>query len=551
LPETSGSADGRAFNAEFCRSKSEAEQSTSDALVVASKDRWNDFGYSLLAEVGLRAPSGSLEWYPARFAVQGAKDLGQFSAQLFANRAGSVPLREVGTPFASLLTETKYYSLARRAIGVERAGLLLQSLHDVALLAEAREAVPGWPDFFESEVYHLAMVRSSESYFAARRGAWVLAGRQTSGIDARAPFQIQLKGPGPKFTLDFDFRGDNVIRGRIAVLVGKNGCGKTSSLAKLARGLVDLKSRLATVENRPEVNQVLAFAHTASLPLFLPRSSTSGSARVRVFSLDPLTPRRARREESDTRLLVDIARSHDSDGGPSLHYLRSILEEEFPSLRVYVPVKPNADASYRLKSAEGYRSLRDWMRGGEQRQLESAAELDHSRELLYLDDSQNPRMPSLGQLTFVRFVLTALANAGPASVFIVDEPENFLHPNLISRFMRVLHKLLTSTRSVAVLATHSPFVVREVQSSQVHVLRHIGREGGVAVSKPLLQTLGANVASVSNEVFGDDTPDHLYQDLVAEAASLGLTFKQALDRYADDLSTEALILLRSRLEGQG
>lgn len=549
MPQTSSSSD-KSRQAAFFPSKPAAEQSDIDAVVVASKDRWNDFGYSLLADVGLRAPSGTLEWFPARFAVLGFKDLVEFSRKLFASRDGGVALTELGAPFASLLVETKHYSLARRAIGAEHAALLLQSLNDIALLAEANQQVPGWPEFFESEAYHLAMVRSSESYFAVRRGAWVLAGRQTSGTDARAPFKAQLKGPGPKLTLDFDFRADNVLRGRIAVLVGKNGCGKTTSLAKLARGLVDLKSRSATVENRPEVNQVLAFAHTASLSLFLPSSRSTGSARVRVFSLDPHTSRRPRREESDTRLLVDIARSHDDDGGPSLAYLRSILDEEFPSLKVYVPVKATASATFSIKEGEGYRPLRDWMRGGEQRQLESAAELDHSRSLLYLDGDLNPRTPSLGQLTFVRFVLTALANAGPASVFVIDEPENFLHPNLISRFMRVLHRLLTSTQSIAVLATHSPFVVREVQSSQVQVLR-TAEDGSIAVAKPLLQTLGANVASVSSEVFGDDTPEHLYEDLVSAAQTTGLTFEQALGRYADYLSTEALMLLRLRMEAQG
>jgi hypothetical protein len=90
-------------------------------------------------------------------------------------------------------------------------------------------------------------------------------------------------------------------------------------------------------------------------------------------------------------------------------------------------------------------------------------------------------------------------------------------------------------------------VVREVQSSQVHVLQPT-EEGSITIRKPLLQTLGANVASISNEVFGDDTPDHLYQDLVAEAQTAGLTFNQVLDRYASDLSTEALMLLRSRME---
>lgn len=548
MPEEPSTPGAEAPTAEFARSKTDADKSPAGAFVVASRDRWNDFGYSIVADIGLRTPSGAIEWFPARFAVKGQKSLATLASQLLTNGRPTAPLSELAQPFASLLIETKHYSIARRAVGAERAAELLRSLHDIAVFADERKDIPDWPEFFESEVYHLAMIRSSESYFAMRRGAWVLAGRQTSGTDARTPFKVELKGRGPKLVLDFQFKDDTVLRGRIAVLIGRNGSGKTTSLAKVARGLVDLRSRVAAIESRPEVNQVLAFAHSGSLPLFVPSPRTSGSARVRAFSLDPLASRRLRREESDTRLLIDIARSHDHDGGPSLQYLRAILNEEFPSLRVMVPVKQGVAGTMQGPDGGGYQLLSNWMQGGEQRQLESAAELDHTRSLLYLDEHVRPRSPSLGQLTFIRFVLTSLANAGPASVFIIDEPENFLHPNLISRFMRVLHRLLTSTKSVAVIATHSPFVVREVQSSQVHVLRTLD-DGGISIARPLLQTLGANVASISSEVFGDDLPGHLYQDLVAEAETGGLTFQEALDRYASDLSPEALMLLRARMEG--
>lgn len=172
---------------------------------------------------------------------------------------------------------------------------------------------------------------------------------------------------------------------------------------------------------------------------------------------------------------------------------------------------------------------------GEQQLLEAVGKIEHSRGLLYLGADGQPRTPSLGQLTFVRFVLTALANAGPASVFVIDEPENFLHPNLVSRFMRVLHRVLTSTTSIAIVATHSPFVVREVQSAQVHIMKALG-DGTIRIAKPLLQTLGSNVASISNEVFGDDLPNHLYEELLTQAKTEDLVFEKVLDKYANDLS---------------
>lgn len=527
----------------------DAERSEFDVAVVPSRDRWNDFGYSLLVDIGIRSSNGTFEWLGGRFAIDGVKSLFELAAQIFTNQTTSVRLPELPGPFALLLNETKTYASASRALGIERATKALRQLHDVALLHDSGEDVPGWPNFFGSEVFHLAMIRSSESYFAMKRGAWALAGRNPNEVDARTPFTVHLKGPGPNVVLDFEFARDSVLRGRMSVLIGKNGSGKTTTLAKLARALADRESLVASFAHRPEVNQVIAFAHSASLRHFKSRSRRAGSAQVRTFSLDPLAARRAKRAESDTRLLNDIARAREVDDGPSLSLLRTLFEEEFPSLRLKIPVKPGTTFDYAAKNGQHYRSLEGWMTGGEQRRLESAAELDHTRSLLFLDASNKPRNASLGQLSFVRFVLLSIANAGPASVFLVDEPENFLHPNLISQFMRVLHKLLEATGSIGILATHSPFVVREVQSSQVHVLSH-AEDGVVEVYKPLLQTLGANVANIASDVFGDDLPNHLFEDLVRKAGGLDITFGEALERFGGQLSTEALMLLRSRIEGR-
>jgi len=264
-----------------------------------------------------------------------------------------------------------------------------------------------------------------------------------------------------------------------------------------------------------------------------------------VFALDPVGNRRTRSQIAllDTRLLVDVARASDEEG-PLLDYLLEVFNKEFSSLRMQVPVK----ARYGNRVSDAYRPLDQWVRGTEQTRLEAMAEVDHSRPVKYLDSESKPRALSLGQQTFIRFVLTAFANAGPASVLLIDEPENFLHPNLISGFMRVLHRVLTGTRSIAFVATHSPFVVREVQRAQVHVIKQV--EGLTFVAKPRLQTLGANVATIFDDVFSDDLPKHLHEELLSLATTQDMTFEDALNAFAHELSTEALMLLRSMLEGE-
>lgn len=520
----------------------ESQSLSDDVVIVPSKDTWNDFGHRIRASIGFLTEGGRREWIAAFFAFKGEKDLYDYVKAHIENSLVGAPLSRFGRPFASMLTEAKGYSIARRALGSARARLLLSEINDVALLSADDDDVPDWPDFFTSEVFTHAMTRNSEGHFAYRQGALVLAGRPTSGIDARARFQVGLSGSGPRLSFDFTFDRTNDLRGRIAVLIGPNGCGKTSTLARLSLGFAIDNREGVSFSERPAVNQVLAFAHSSAVSQFRRRRNAAGAAGIRAFPFDPVSAGRAVKQQSHTRLLTDIRRAHDEDG-PLLDYLQEVLGSEFPGLTLHVPVTAGR-TDYVDDKQQSYVRLDSWTLGGEERQLDAIANVDHKRPLLYLSTEGAPRALSLGQATFLNFTLIALANAGQASVFIIDEPENFLHPNLISRFMRVLNRILDGTKSIAIIATHSPFVVREVQSAQVHVIAAQSGGNEARVSHPRLQTLGANVASISDEVFQDDLPQHLYERLLEKSRASNMTFEQVLEDYAGELSTEALMYLR-------
>lgn len=557
------------LRARLIRQKQDAENLGDEILVVPSYENWNDFGYRIRAEIGLLAENGSREWFDAFFAIKGQMVLANFVKEKISASKSGIPLDELDVPYATLLIESKSYSLIRRSIGAELGRQFLLVAHDVSLLQSEDEDVPNWPDFFTSDVFTHSMTRSSEGYFSFRHGALVLAGRRTSGVDAQQLLSVDLTRNGPKLHFEFAFEASNVLRGRIAVVVGKNGCGKTSSLSRLAAGLATDKRQGVSFSKRPDVNQVLVFAHSGALRLFKQRRDRPGAASVRVFALDPASSLRSSTRERHTKLLVDIARSVDYDFHP-LREFKNILEEEFPDLDVYIPIREDAEGvqtSLLVHENRNYVNINKWMRGGEARQLTAAANVDHENELLFLDHEGKSRSLSLGQAAFLNFSLNALANAGPASAILIDEPENFLHPNLISRFMRILHRIVEETKSIAILSTHSPFVVREVQSIQVHVIRQ--RVAGFSedddpdgdyirqqndkrnisfseVVHPRLQTLGANVASISNEVFGDDLPEHLFELVLRESNIKTMPFEQILEQFAGQMSTEALMYLRRR-----
>ncbi|QIA03837.1 AAA family ATPase [Pseudomonas fluorescens] len=507
-----------------------------DAFIIPNKRRVDEFGYSVSCKLGLKTTDGKVFIFDGLCAVKGQKNVHKFLLNLIGESFRQLPAEEIALPFRCLFVDAKSYSLVRRAIGINRGTDLLKALHDMAI---SNFPSRDWLEFSSDPVFSLAMLRSSEAFFAYRRGARMLSGLQEESSDSQRPFTVELKGGGPKYKFDFKFEEANFLRGRIAVLIGKNGCGKTSSLAKIARGLIDTHSRLATITNKPDLNQVIVFIHTSSVRDFTP-SSKEGAARARVFTFNPGTPRKAN-SESMAVLLVDVARGHDRNG-PLLNHFSRILKDEFPDFELRVPVRTEYDG---VRPKVEYVPFETWSSGSEQDILENSGRVDTRFPLEFLDSDGMRRKMSLGQSSFLRFVLTALSNAGPASVLIIDEPENFLHPNLISRFMRTLNRILEGTRSIAIIATHSPFVVREVQSAHVHVMGI--DDGESTIKKPLTQTLGASISTISNEVFGDDLPSHLYDELLEQAEFHSHSFEEALERYSLELSVPALMTLRLKM----
>lgn len=528
----------------FLISEDLAEHSKAQAFIVPSTRRYNDFGYRIACSVGFRNNEGTITWLEGRCAIQGEKFLDVGVRDALTPGTSELYHPDMKRPFRTLLVDAKSYGVMRRALGEASAREILGRLQDIAI-AKKQPHDHEWASFFQEDVFAQAMVRSSEAYFAYRKGERVLQGLHELDADAQTRFGVDLKGIGPKTYFDFQFDGHNFLRGRIAVIVGRNGCGKTSTLAKLSKVLCDKESRLAEIDQRPELNQVIVFAPTNSIRQFSP-SSKEGLARARVFSFNPASPRKYR-EDTAATLLVDVARGQDAYGS-LLNHLSDIFKSEFGDFSVLVPIKLESMSQYNWGNVE-YMLFDDWARGEEQRVLKNAGSIAPWKALKFLDKTGRERKLSLGQQAFLRFILVALANSGAASAFLIDEPENFLHPNLISRFMRSLNKILIGTRSIAIVATHSPFVVREVQSAQVHVMRD--EDGILTVRKPLMQTLGANVSSISNEVFGDDLPHHLHEELLEIAEQRSHTFAEALANYSSELSTEALMRLRRMMEEKG
>ncbi len=99
---------------------------------------------------------------------------------------------------------------------------------------------------------------------------------------------------------------------------------------------------------------------------------------------------------------------------------------------------------------------------------------------------------------------------------LMDEPENHLHPQYITKLMRTLHETLIATESRAVVVTHSPFVVRELDKGAVQILSK-DTEGLPCLYQTSFQTFGGDVGQITDYVFGDRQIQKGYEVLVQRA----------------------------------
>ena len=77
---------------------------------------------------------------------------------------------------------------------------------------------------------------------------------------------------------------------------------------------------------------------------------------------------------------------------------------------------------------------------------------------------------STGHKFFIHAYARLLAYMDDNCLLLFDEPENHLHPPLLSFMMAEIRKLLARTHSVMFIATHSPVILQETFAKNVFVV---------------------------------------------------------------------------------
>lgn len=545
---------------------------------------WNDFGYRFQNSCHFIKEDGSAVSIPTSFMFASGKETSVVITELLRTSEWVEATNVPGTYCSLLHSEEAYRNLASE-LGLALAVAALRSLGDAVLL-NLEGGDPEQLELIESDAFHLSMLRQNSSWTALRRGSRHLRYNPIQDMfEAASSFCMAVDLPSAlnRYRIDFDFSEDRLIRDRFAVLIGKNGAGKSQLLLSLIDGMsggaLKLVPRTQRVRFKSNHTGVSKFAAPKFTRIVAFSSTESDAYPIQIapwFDIDyqyfSMTKAVSSKFDSLTISLVDCLRDDFRTTFPSitpepelftrsngrLSLLKHVLTPLGLWENLHLPLKMNSNsAPYSEIQWEGRDYVRIGHRYGEQANLRFYRQIDLTAPPIIFDRSRyERRYLSSGETAMFRFAAQAAAAAENGTLFLFDEPETHLHPHYISDFVEILHLLLVATKSIAIAATHSAFLVREAPSARVRVISI--DDNRVVISKPRIQTFGASIDNISKAIFADLDTTHQYQETLkrwVETLRPDIEIEEVISVFGDELNTETLStvrrLINSRRKAEG
>lgn len=107
---------------------------------------------------------------------------------------------------------------------------------------------------------------------------------------------------------------------------------------------------------------------------------------------------------------------------------------------------------------------------------------------------------SSGQKEIIIILLVMVENIIENSLFIIDEPENFLHPPYIAALVKSISESLKNVNGAGIMATHSDVTIQGLPTSCVYILD----ENQKLNQLKGFQTYGASLDDINENIFGLD-----------------------------------------------
>ena len=410
------------------------------------------------------------------------------------------------TDYCSLGCNLEYYSNMYRLFR-DKAYVYLGELRDAALYGHIQE------QFEKSSLFTSSLLRTNASERALREGRFYVYGRNMEQAYSFA-YQYEPRYDKEKESpvdIDFDFKYECEPYRRVIGLIGENGVGKSTLLNDIVKSFIS-KDKSAFLSLPPIMSKIMVMS-------FSP------------FDKFPPVP---------------------TDYTVEYHYCGLLKNESelYSQEEQIATFKRNLARIIKRGSADHLR--RKW------RRIMNAV-IDKDTIDDFFDDNDNLKNKNIddfcqnmssGESIYVYSLTEILANIRYDTLLLFDEPEQHLHPHAITVLMKAIYDVLEEFESYAIIATHSPLIVREMVSDNVYTLERI--DNVLSAAKIGIECFGEDVSVLSDVIFKNMSDGKKYEHFVESVAKeCDYDYAKIVDRLKgthNKLGMSMRLLIQSAIE---
>ena len=521
-----------------------------DVTFLLEENDWDDYGYQTTYNLhaSKQLTKGSPEYLGTLRIMQKGQstDDSYLLKQIFKNKA----FGELPEDFVSVSMDVDLYMGINRYLDNKEDRLaVVKGLH--LILGENSE-------FFDDSLYKdkcftssLLRDGSSLDNFALQKGFSLLNSSEYYYDLRKETLEVKFEHVSNTINLHFtsvESDDDERLPNGVVVFIGKNGSGKSTAIYRLAKLMYTdstqrfrMKKKVGEiVPNNVGVSKMFLISYSPFDNFILPTSYSKDYIRLLKTGEDVNSRfvfcgiRDIAKEEADIQIGEDSDEERinqiidDRKKKTTLKDIETLAVEFSTAMTIVIE-------DYAYKYAK-------WTEFLEGCRINQPSLFEDVKNIVFgtTKEAMQERFLSLstGHKFFIHAYARLLAYMDDNCLLLFDEPENHLHPPLLSFMMAEIRKLLARTHSVMFIATHSPVILQETFAKNVFVVRKNGSTTNI--SQPQIETYGANISAITSEVFDlttevtkfHDAINHLYKKWNMESEP---SVERMLDRFEERL----------------
>ena len=329
-----------------------------------------------------------------------------------------------------------------------------------------------------------------------------------------------LLNNNPETVIDVDVKPYSLPPTNIHVIIGRNAVGKT----RIISGIMDCISKAKTPSQISMPGQI-EFINANSYDFDTAESERFANLIVVVFSaFDNFQPRR-NQEDKDSIPCYYIGLKKDDN--ISFKSQTDLSNEFIKSFNHCV------HSNRRQRWSEIIQILCSDPIFKEYKLYELDFDNIQDNEVLTIYNSL-----SSGHRVILLTVTRLVELMNEKTLVLIDEPENHLHPPLLSSFMKALSVLAIQRNAVVIIATHSPVVLQEVPRTCTTKINRVG--SSYNLSRPHFETFGENIDVLTRDIFRLELEDSgFYKSIRDHLETTGFNFDALIKDFGGNIGSEA------------